>query len=91
MLGEYPLGKLDFSFLPSPTDTRNTGADYEAIVRHCLYQNVNISLRINISAQHKTRNKPMTRIKNEVLLNALTFRRITQHHRSGDIITFYSE
>ena len=29
--------------------------------------------------------------KNEVLLSALTFRRITQHHQSGDIITVYNE
>ena len=26
--GKYPPGKLHFSFTPSPTDTRNTSADF---------------------------------------------------------------
>ena len=35
--GKYPPGKFNFSFIPSPTDIRNTGADYKALLQHNKY------------------------------------------------------
>ena len=34
-----PPGKFNFSFVPSPTDTRNTGADYKAFTTQLIWYN----------------------------------------------------